>query len=495
VRFYEVAPTGANWRSGVDLCPNTEFLEKAVPKLLAGELDKFGLSVVDDKGSKRLVANRAFREEDCIGVYTALLFTSGAAVASFMNAGGNAALLDAPLLKVTGLLPTDATPTGVRESVFAVPTGVGRLLCDYRGVRKFPNVRLSVAPGEGPHDGFLRITVRTHNSCGIAAGAVLCCDFGERCRTASSGEIQPAKRFRGALQVFFEEQARVAGIAAGAGVGGGEGSAPPNPAPAPKPAPESPAPKLRASSAGYGSPAGSPAPKAKASKPQPPAPALPASSAGYGSPAGSPADPPGAAGYGSPASAADASGAAGHGSPAGAADARTILKSETDWELAMANGRLMLINKTQQNKRIPPKTLLLALTEGSVEDKPGSAPLAFEFKKSSDIVLTQATAGAGHANATLKDVIKDTQAAALYQHGTFTKAVAPSAFVCKKINHYVPAPGELATCAALEKAAASSTDLTVRWMVTTQAGKIMPTGIALVVAKQVTLPAGAVKAF
>ena len=193
-----VGPSG-NWRAGLDICPTTEFLERAVPKLLSLELENFGLSIADDKGTKRLVANRDFREEEPIGPLSALLFSESAAVLEFLNSGGNAALLDSPLIQVTGLRSQQSESPEATASIFAIPTGVGRLLCDYRTVRKFPNVALVATPSEGAKDGFLAMRVRTHNGCGVAVGAVLCCDFGERYVSATAGDTQPAKRFRGAL--------------------------------------------------------------------------------------------------------------------------------------------------------------------------------------------------------------------------------------------------------------------------------------------------------
>ncbi len=73
------------YRAGKGICPSTEFLEKAVPKLLSMELDKFGLATADDKGVKRLMANRGLREEETIGPMTALFFSEAAAVIEFLN--------------------------------------------------------------------------------------------------------------------------------------------------------------------------------------------------------------------------------------------------------------------------------------------------------------------------------------------------------------------------------------------------------------------------
>ena len=209
VFFFDASPSkDGNWRVGIDSCPTSEFLERAVPKLLSRELEMLGLAIAEEKGVRRLIANRGFREEEIIGPMTALLFSEATAVVEFLNSGGNAALLVAPLLKVEGLLGQSSVKPEATASIYAIPTGVGRLLCDFRSVRKFANVAIMAFPSEGAQDGFLQIKARTHNGCGIAAGATLCCDFGERYVAASAGDIQPAKRFRGALEVFFPSRLR-----------------------------------------------------------------------------------------------------------------------------------------------------------------------------------------------------------------------------------------------------------------------------------------------
>ena len=462
VFFFDASPPkDGNWRVGIDSCPTTEFLERAVPKLLSRELEEFGLAIADEGGVRRLIANRGFREEEIIAPMTALLFSVATAVVEFLNSGGNAALLDAPLLKVEGLLGQSSVNPEATASIFAIPTGIGRLLCDYRSVRKFANVAIMAFPSEGAQDGFLQIRARTHNGCGIAAGATLCCDFGERYVAASAGDIQPAKRFRGALEAFFYEQAKVNAAAACSDID---------------------LPDSQGAKAAVTESTSSPPAKKLQAGPATPAPAA--------------ASPAKAGTATSAAAAAPAAAAAAAAARSASSVPTSVLNTSGDWELASSNdGKLTLTNITKQNKRVPPKTVLFLLSKGSVDDSPGATQFPFVFKKSNEIVLTSAKAGSGYDLVTLKDVIKESSAAALYQHGAFTKAVAPPSFTCKKVMQYNPHAEEKASCAVLGGGAAltAGSEVAFRWVVAAQGGKIMPVGVALVCTKQISLAAGQVK--
>ena len=468
VFFFDVPPTGCNWRSGIDLCPATDFLERAVPKLLSYELEKFGLGIADERGVKRLVATRGFREEEIIGSMTALLFSEASTVVEFLNSGGNAALLDAPLMQVLGLLQSSAF-FAATAAIFAIPTGVGRLLCDYRTVRKFANVSIVAVPSDGPQDGFLQMKARTHNGCGIASGATLCCDFGERYVAASAGDIQPAKRFRGSLEVFFSEQAAAAAAVAEASEG-----------------PASPARTAATASAAKTAATASPA-KTAATAAATAATAATTATVAISTPPK--AKVPAKAGSSTTASGAVATVAAASGSAGGS---KTVLANSGDWELATSGGHLLLTNRTMQNKRVMPKTVLHLFTKGTVDDAPGAMNFPFTFKKPNEIVLMSAKAGSGYDVVTLKDVIKETSANALYQHGTFTKAVAPPTFTCKKVMQYNPHADEKAACSVVG-GGLSSVEVALRWVVSAPGGKVTPTGVALVVSKQISLAAEQVK--
>jgi len=318
--------------------------------------------------------------------------------------------------------------------------------------------------------------VRTHNGCGIATGAVLCCDFGERYVAASAGDIQPAKRFRGALEVFFSEQAKVNAAASclePEGTGGISAPACTTGATAPV-MPKVPAKVLEPA-------------KVLAKPPRAPA------KAGSATPAAVAATAAAAVVSGAAEAAASSSSAL--VLPGASSGPKCVLATSADWELAASGGKVILTNTTKQNKRVPPKTVLLMLSKGSVDDSPGGMNFPFSFQKPSEVVLTPAKAGSGYDTVTLKDVIKDTSAAALYQHGSFTKAVAPPTFVCKKVMNYNPHAEEKAACAVLGEGAAKGawSDVVLRWVVAAQGGKIMPIGMALVCSKQIVLQAEQIK--
>ena len=93
------------------------------------------------------------------------------------------------------------------KSVYAVLVGVSRLVADYRGVRKHPNVKFTVHPEAGANDGFLKVVVHTHNGCGIAAGSTVAADLGEAFSVSGGAQASPAaKRFKGVLDDVFKRQ-------------------------------------------------------------------------------------------------------------------------------------------------------------------------------------------------------------------------------------------------------------------------------------------------
>ena len=211
--------------------------------------------------------------------------------------------------------------------------------------------------------------------------------------------------------------------------------------------------------------------------------------------AAAPATPTAASGS---AAATRGSSSSGVGLPVAVSGPRSVLAKSELWELASAGGKITLTNTMKTNKRVPAKTVFIMFSSGAVDDLPGGMKFSFVFKKASDLVLRAATAGSGYDLVTLKDVIKDTNSAALYQHGTFTKAVAPPTFTCKKVMNYNPSTDEKAVCDILNAGLSTgelSEEVSLRWVVSAQGGKIMPVGVALVCAKQISLAAQEVKVF
>lgn len=161
---------------------------------------------------KTLLTTRARGENDILCKIGCLFFDSEAGVRGFLNTGGNAALLDGPLIQVRGLRRPGsdglAPAPGDTMSVFCIMVGAARLVTDFRTAgRHHPNVRIRVQPGLGPNDGFLELIARTHNGQGIAAGREVLLDFGARYTPTIAPDGGPIKRFRGALDALLEKQA------------------------------------------------------------------------------------------------------------------------------------------------------------------------------------------------------------------------------------------------------------------------------------------------
>ena len=113
----------------------------------------------------------------------------------FLNISGDAALLDGPIFCISGLLLDAANDE--KTSMYAIPTGLGRLLTDYRATaRGVPNAEITVHPAVGLNDGLLSLKIRTHNHQGVSARSTLTCDFGQGWSQADSASylsMSPAK--------------------------------------------------------------------------------------------------------------------------------------------------------------------------------------------------------------------------------------------------------------------------------------------------------------
>jgi hypothetical protein len=147
VLFREAVPCPTSaWRAGIDQFHDPAQLEKAIVKLREKELDDMGLEVRDHQGSPFLVTTRALKEHDILGVATALLFSSPGLARDFMNQGGNAALMDGPLVRVTPLRTAgvDGLDFGPAETVYSVLVGAMALLGDYRDA---PGMKVPIIAG------------------------------------------------------------------------------------------------------------------------------------------------------------------------------------------------------------------------------------------------------------------------------------------------------------------------------------------------------------
>ena len=201
-----------SWRRGFDQYPNPDVLEQAVHQLIRYELETFPwVPVVHSGVTRGLAAKGHLKDGEMIAdPVPVLTFSSPAGVLEFLNQGGNAALVEGPLLKITGIEQGD--PTAQPMVVYAVLLGVGRFIRDFREVgenhekiSKFrkPNAAWRVRPGRGPNDGFLSLEVCTHNGCGIRDSSEITVDMGADFVECRSPDMPAAKKFKGALEHFW----------------------------------------------------------------------------------------------------------------------------------------------------------------------------------------------------------------------------------------------------------------------------------------------------
>ena len=245
--FSQVVPSGTTpaWRAGVDLSPDESTLEKGMMELMARQLQDSGLAVSEKDGERFLVPKMHVNEGDEVIVANCLVYSNPSSVRTFLNQGGNAALIDGPLIQIDGV----QEPDGSEKSFYCVLLGAARLACDYRGKRKHPNCVIQVRPEQGPNDGLLRLVAKTHNICGIAEGAPIVIDCGQNYVPSEAPQTSPAKRFKGALDMIWtsfridqEADSRAASAAGG--------TVPPAPVDGQPPPGGTPPGPLQASSAG-----------------------------------------------------------------------------------------------------------------------------------------------------------------------------------------------------------------------------------------------------
>jgi hypothetical protein len=149
----QVEETSA-WRGGFDAFPASDALDTGVQALLQHELVTFGLALRrpgdggDARGRPVLVTERARGEGDILCPVSCLLFSGAAGVHECLHTAGNAALLDGPLIRVTGL----RCPGGCSEvmDAYGIPVGAARHASHYEDAgRSHANARIQVRPSRG----------------------------------------------------------------------------------------------------------------------------------------------------------------------------------------------------------------------------------------------------------------------------------------------------------------------------------------------------------
>lgn len=406
------------------------------------------------EGKEKHIATVAGRpDESVVGHVSALYFSSTSAVLEFLNASGNAALLAGPIFSVQGLLDEHGEP----QTIFAIPTGIGRLLSDFRGTpRGVANAVVVVCPEAGLNDGLLSVVVRTHNHQGISARAVLCCDFGVGWSRASVAEHlshSPAKKLRGALDACFAEQVKKHDAAAAEE----------------RPTPEAGQPSTASSSApGAIQPqtAGTPAKKPRTDKQ-------------------AEQDSAGAASVTAATAAAAPSGTVRAAAAAGAS-AGPAVGTVDDWEVTISGlNSLMVQNLKGHSRKLPPKLILQSWRAGRMAES-ANAVKQFEIAKSSELVVGIDVAGKTSVTS-LASYVQVHSLKGVYQHGAHPAGNCPDKLVTKKIVGYVPAPSELVTLPAVATAVQGATTAKLAFMIGIADGKAVPVGIALLTCKQLVV--------
>ena len=214
VRFTETSPdeSQSGWRAGYCQYPAEDFLETAVPQLLAWELDNVPVTIRASNNASVagnvLTASRALKEGEVVMTARCLTFSDATMVAQFMNSGGNGALLEGPLIAVRGVEGCDGDGATTFMDVHCVLVGLARMIKDYRGLRKRPNVAFRARPERGANDGFLEVVVSTPNAVGIGANSEIVANFGEHYVPSSEVYNPSAKKFKGALDLLLESKPR-----------------------------------------------------------------------------------------------------------------------------------------------------------------------------------------------------------------------------------------------------------------------------------------------
>ena len=213
------------WCRGLNKSPSE--LETKMVTSLQRELDKTGLYLEKlPDGGVALHTETARREGDDICLVTGLLYDSVASLTTFLSHGGNRVLVDR-LLEIRGLGLADETD----GSLYMAITGVARYLRHYLGVRRGgPNAVLMVQTGNGCGDGLVKCVVQTRNGVGIAAKSPVVINYGNEydinvATLAAASDEGDAKRFRGVLDEYFKKQSVWAAPAAANSETAGAGAA------------------------------------------------------------------------------------------------------------------------------------------------------------------------------------------------------------------------------------------------------------------------------
>jgi len=220
VPFSQIAPDpSSDWRAGVDRALEGSTLAAGMLDLLSKNLGPDNITTRADPNARLhervLVASRGFKYGEKIGDIHACLFSSPEAVREFAQAPGCDAILQGPIFRISGICDDIGSHDGV---IYAAPVGPFRYARDSNRVEdqktKRANCKIRVNPGAGPNDGFLELVSHGRTHLGIAASSELCVDLGAYVPlNLLDPEGRDAKRFKGALDAFFQTPAANASTA------------------------------------------------------------------------------------------------------------------------------------------------------------------------------------------------------------------------------------------------------------------------------------------
>ncbi len=201
IQLRDVQVDSRNWREGFNRL--VQDLPVKTVKLLQQEMDEHQLLVQTVEGGLCLASARPLKEGTIVCPLSALWFDTPGALESFLNIPANSILRDR-LIQVDDVFHSEG-----RGPIWGVLMGVGRYVRHYMGVRRAgPNAILTVDCSKGVRDGLVDLRVKTRNGQGIAARSPIVINYGSDYDLTRIGEEegQEAKRFRGALDSYFQRR-------------------------------------------------------------------------------------------------------------------------------------------------------------------------------------------------------------------------------------------------------------------------------------------------
>jgi len=157
-----------------------------------------GISAAEVGKPRGLIARRQFREGDVICNLAALFFDDREKLRAFLQA--HETFWDR-IVRIRNVLNTER----VAVTVYAVLIGLGQHLQHYAAYRKSPNARIAFTSSEGFNRGALTLITDTRNAAGIRCDRAIVTNYGLDFAPTEHPLSSPAKKFKGALDLFFAQ--------------------------------------------------------------------------------------------------------------------------------------------------------------------------------------------------------------------------------------------------------------------------------------------------